>query len=457
MKHNELAHSGKRAFEQKTENLQPGTDGSGLGDAPLSENSHEAFDRAIRQKLSAEAPYSQGNWNRMSARLDLIEERTRFVYRHKLLETSIFLLLFFSARNLFDYSGLHNNIAKNSTILPFQQQEIKGYSAKKFNYGKPADTFKAVSLQHIQKEKNDLYVSAAQEELQQSSTRGEFDDEPIQDTENKENLLPSTAREEVSQLPLPELQNVVHLGSPAFTILKSPSIAERKNHYALSLVSVGSVNQIHTPSEVFLGRNIDAYNKFTIGGGGGFLISRENGKMAIETGLVYLSKQYQPEHISISGTINNGILFRETLNRVQVNMLELPLNVRFCRNTGNDKLSVYAGLGSTLNLISRVNYDFERQYLVSVSALSGLGNSQTASELEKVRNFSPGLFDGGRLRDNAYLSAQVLLGFEYKISPKYSFFNQLGIQRQLSQNGVGANGNHFHAYSILVGLKTQLK
>ncbi|MFN0203149.1 MAG: hypothetical protein ACKVTZ_16605, partial [Bacteroidia bacterium] len=57
------------------------------------------------------------------------------------------------------------------------------------------------------------------------------------------------------------------------------------------------------------------------------------------------------------------------------------------------------------------------------------------------------------IQENAYFTAHVALGLEYQISDKISFFHQASYQRHLTLNGIGANSNTFHAYSVWVGLK----
>ena len=75
--------------------------------------------------------------------------------------------------------------------------------------------------------------------------------------------------------------------------------------------------------------------------------------------------------------------------------------------------------------------------------------------LKQVKKFNDGLFEGGVIQENTYLTAQAALGLEYKITPRFSFFNQATYQRHLTTEGIGANKNSFHAYSIFMGLKTK--
>ncbi|MFZ4545655.1 MAG: hypothetical protein ACOYOA_16515, partial [Saprospiraceae bacterium] len=196
------------------------------------------------------------------------------------------------------------------------------------------------------------------------------------------------------------------------------------------------------------------YNRYNLGGGGGFTLRRENKLLSYETGLIYLSKSYSPKQLTVVAQNMKGIKFEETLNNVQVNMLEIPFNCLYRWNPNNKKTSFFGGLGTTINLVTQANYDNDRNYLIPVYALASLDNSQPPSEIKKIKKFNYGLLEGGNFRENTYLSAQLVLGLEYKINEKISFFNQATLQRQFTATGIGANKNYFHAYSIWMGLKT---
>ena len=453
MKQNKTEHSGKSASKQEVADKQLGTAMPESLQTTSAEASAEEFDRGVLEKLSSIAPLPPSNWRLMSEKLDLVEERIRFLYRHKLLESAIFLLLLFSVQNLLEFTGTDRSAASQNVALATEKGTLIGFVQPKKHATKPFENARELGRKIFSKTEKKSELVAVVEKRDESIKMEAFAAESSQSSELNA-VIDAAAAEKCMPMPGLQTKEIVVPEKPSTTFLKPAVVKKRSSHFAVAIVSALNINQVHTPSEIFQGRNIDAYDQFTVGAGGGFLLSRESKKMAIESGLIYLSKHYRPQHIGTTGLVSNGFLFRETLNRFQANVLELPLNIRFKKKTGSDRWTFYGGLGASLNLFTKLNYDFEKQYFVSVSALSGLGSAPTTSELRKVKDFNPGLFEGGGFRENAHLSAQAMMGFEYKISPKYSFFNQLGIQRQIDSGGVGANGNLFHAFTWWIGLKT---
>jgi hypothetical protein len=227
---------------------------------------------------------------------------------------------------------------------------------------------------------------------------------------------------------------------------------EKKNYIAFSILTVADLNTIFTPKDYFWGNEIEAYTAYSIGGGGGFSMSRENNKSAVELGLIYNTKRYQPKGISITSSNYTGVKYKETLSNVQVNMIEFPVSYRY-KFIKKSKFDYFAGVGGSLNIITQANYDNDRNYFAPVYALRANDEKQPPSEIEEVKKFNAGLLEGGTIQENTYITAHVSLGLEYAITNKISFFHQATYQRHISLDGIGANNNAFHAYSVWVGLK----
>ena len=459
MLHNETKHTDKKAAGKTAEEIQSGVDTHGRAE-PFSENksagniSAEApigdsdFDRSIRDKLPSGVHYSRGHWDILSERLDLIEERISFIYRHKLIETVIMLLLLLSAGNLVDSRKTREG---NPDATIFSET---GPHADKLLGGEISSDAKAKKRIVVSPSNSNAGQTAPLHFLPAEKAKLASVHSPHPENESSDNNCTIPAEKETARLAGVELKGISNSEGHSILPVNSPAFHKNKDHFALSFVSVASLNRIHTPAEVFLGTAIESYNKYSITGGGGCTISRERKNLSVEAGLIFLSKRYHPNHLSVTGVSSNGILFRETLKTVEVNMLELPLNVTARRAMPNGKTSLYGGIGSTVSIITRANYDNERLYLVPASSLSALGNTQQPSELKKVKDFNTGLFEGGSFSENTYLSAQLLLGLEYRFNPRFSFFNQINVQRQISTRGIGANNNYYHSFSLWLGLKT---
>lgn len=77
--------------------------------------------------------------------------------------------------------------------------------------------------------------------------------------------------------------------------------------------------------------------------------------------------------------------------------------------------------------------------------------------IRQEKEFPEGLFDGGSLRDNYYLTANLGLGAERFLSSKWSIFLQPNYQHYLMSEGIGVNKDKFYTFSIYLGTKFSLK
>ncbi|MFZ4545568.1 MAG: hypothetical protein ACOYOA_16070 [Saprospiraceae bacterium] len=410
----------------------------------------QEFDKSIREKLKNKTNYASKNWKKLSDQLELQEERVRSVYRHKLLESAIIFILFYTVQNLFDLPQLQQ--PKGAGIIYYQtnhsqqanQLNSSGVAtltdqvSSTINSSNPGKSI-SIPLATVKK------LNAAQMMVATHSSQAISAPASTHESDRSEAMLSFLQHDS---------KTISSNSATAGLSLSKADKKQKKHRYSLGFVTVLNINEIHTPKDVFLGKEIDSYNRYNLGAGGGFTFSREGNHFSAETGLVYLSKRYSPKQLSVIGQNMKGVKFQETLNNVQVNMLEIPFNYLYRFNRKNKKTCYYGGVGATVNLITQANYDNDRNYFVPVYALSSLDNSQPPSEIKKIKKFNYGLFEGGTFRENTYLSAQLLLGLEYRINEKFSFFNQATFQRQISARGIGANRNYFNAYSVWVGLKT---
>jgi hypothetical protein len=451
------------AWERLAQRLEDNIPDNNPSDDALTNESQslieENFDHNIRAQIQqVNTPtYQYRHWLSLSERLDEQEERLAWIYRHKFAEFSILVLLLLAFVNILNVpvakiEALTAPILKFTHPIP-SSEENNSFIAKNIE---PllVETSPSMAIQQEEKISNAAHTPA-------TLTRRL----PL-------HILKKLDRK-IAAVPLPQVQGVksecISVAAPLPSkAMKALAIQDnkkddahylyapqkdRKNYWSLAFVAVMNINEIHTPTDYFFGREIDAYNNYSIGGGGGFTLSKENKKQAWETGVVYLTKKYQPRQISIAGTNSKGIKYEETLRNVQVNLLEIPFTYRF-KFLRRQKFDYFAGLGSTLNIITQANYDNNRTYDVPAYALTMLDRNQPPSEIEQLKKFNDGLFEGGTIQDNTYFTAQAAIGWEYKMSPRFSFFNQATYQRHLTMKGIGANNNSFHAYSIWVGLKT---
>ena len=418
----------------------------------------ELFDRNIKESIqqSSVPNYEHKHWLLLAEQLEEQDERLAWLYRHKFAELSIVILLLFAFINVLNIpitklevfsSPFQKTTAKNINRLNNQEKEQEDKSnLSTINHQQ------TLSSSYVKEDKVSNASHTSSKRLPQAISKNLNRETPI---------LPipvlhvkSERVTELSQLPK-IVSNISLLNNEMDSklhFLYAPQ-KEKKHYWSLGFVAVMDFNAIYTPKEFFLGKEINAYTEYSLGGGGGFTLSKEYKKMAWESGLIYITKKYQPKQLYIISSNNRGIKFKETLRNVQINLLEIPFTYRY-KFLRKQKIDYFASIGSALNVITQANYDNSRSYYPTY-ALAALDKVEPTSEIKKVKKFNDGLFEGGKIQDNIYISGQAAIGLEYKISPRFSFINQVSYQRHLTLKGIGVNNNSYNAYSVWVGLKTK--
>ncbi len=423
-------------------------------------STEELFDQNIREKIQqVHTPsFEYRNWLLLSERLEEQDARIAWLYRHKFAEITILTLLLLTIINVLSIpvAKLEAIAAPILQLTQHHQKHNKGELPATLNTDTMFNTgfVSAVSSLQENRASNAAQTPITPVRRIPLSVMKKLETKvPILTT--PKNLVKSERIEIASLLPqrIPTIKHIVDDNEPSPYYLYAPQ-KDKSKYWSFGIIAVMNLNQIYTPKDNFFGRDIDAYTKYNLGGGGGFTLSRETAKKAWEIGLIYLSKKYQPKSLSIVRSNDRGVKYKETLRSVQINLLEIPVTYRY-KFIRKEKIDYFASIGGTLNLITQANYDNNTSYYAPAFALTVLDAAQQASEIKKVKKFNDGLFEGGVIQENTYLTAQAALGLEYKITPRFSFFNQAIYQRHLTTEGVGANKNSFHAYSIFMGLKTK--
>lgn len=194
------------------------------------------------------------------------------------------------------------------------------------------------------------------------------------------------------------------------------------------------------------------------GYGGGILVSWKKHQWEFQTGGVYSFKRYIPKTPAfLFETVNYYI--REDFNGVQLDLVELPFNINYhFKDEGNWR--VYGMGGVSGHFVATSVYEIETKRTPSFNAIampspSGLPDNNKSIRQEK--NFPNGLFDGGALRDNFYMTANLGFGVERYVSPRWSVFFQPNYQHFFLSDGVGANKDKLYTFSLYLGTKVSLK
>jgi len=204
--------------------------------------------------------------------------------------------------------------------------------------------------------------------------------------------------------------------------------------------------------------DIDSYNHSTFGYGAGLSTSVLLGQWELESGFSYAARQYTPRvRNEIIGSVARGFI-KLNLDKIQMNVLSIPLNLRYHFNSSLAKTHFYIHGGATLNVATHATYFVKSE---SVSA----GRRPTLNETSKLieesdtfdKIFSNGWFEGGSYLENKYYSANLGFGFERKFSARYSVFGQATYSQFLENRGLGPNDDRFNSVNFTTGVRALFK
>ena len=201
---------------------------------------------------------------------------------------------------------------------------------------------------------------------------------------------------------------------------------------------------IMTPYDNIL--NLNSYNHATLGYGAGLSTSLLYGKWELASGFKFTSRQYTPKGIENVGNVRQGYLSIE-IDKIQMNLLSVPLNLRYHFNDKKGKTHFYMHGGATMHVATQANYFIKSNFLGN-NKRPGLDESKILFEEAEILSdkiFSLGWFEGGSYIENRYLTVNLGLGFERKISSRYSIFGQTTYAQFLDSKGLGPNNDRFNS------------
>ncbi|MEZ4960101.1 MAG: hypothetical protein R2830_09840 [Saprospiraceae bacterium] len=239
---------------------------------------------------------------------------------------------------------------------------------------------------------------------------------------------------------------------PLLTAMPLP----KKTEIRFSLFASTDFNYVFTPATrlnlIDTLVRVDNDTAFALGYGGGILASFKTNRWELQTGGVYSFRRYSPGYPKF--TIETvGYYISEDFKGIQQDLLQVPLNLQYYfKNRGNWRF--YGTAGASGYFITSVVYEIAVKRQPSFDPISGPDETRTVFQ---EKEFPKGLFDGGSLEDNFYLTANLGLGVERYITPRWSLFFQPNYHHYLLSDGVGTNKDKFYTLSFYLGTKVGLK
>ena len=463
-----------------------------------------------------EAPYNEEHWKIMSARLDEEYAYRRKVFITKMMEAVVVLLLVWTAINYFpiekivpstDYATIKDNSKSvNTNDLPEtsapQQLIADGADFSISSTAPSADFTESIPTTSDSKQVEENgntnttpttvstntdgtstqvpptvfeNVSATPALQQISSTLLQEDktentteeDEKIWDEKNAihtkkmltlsdESIFNEIMLVDFSYLPSlqPTLLNMEEL-EENYSISKFFKKKKLRTHEIFfSMYASGDLNFVQ--SEFFnnsIGEK-DLYQRDRYGYGGGFSLGFQLKRVLVETGASYNFVSYaQREESNIIGSVSRGFV-KEKWEDAELNMVQIPLNIQYGFLMKNN-WRLYTLTGVSLNMALQNNFSFQLEEKQPATASRSISAEDSPIANEAIAY--KGILEGGNMRKNSYLTANLGFGLERKFTYRWSLFVQPIYRHYFLFDGIGPNKDHIHSGSVNFGAKVKIR
>ncbi|MBR9921819.1 MAG: PorT family protein [Bacteroidetes bacterium] len=470
---------------------------SKLAASEMAEELEAGIDDLARRHLEdLQAPYNPSHWQLMRQHLDDFFSIKGIIYRYKLAEIALMLLLIWTIQLYVPAGGIQ--LGPDKTHNPQQPLEAPVTPSTSETNDPIAGNEESKTSENPESASADALIESEGSDnapFGESQLSGEIpaengstfaEAEKSKATTGTINILPEQefpATPETVNLPMPEFrveslnpwiplipetakkmtaaEPVASLQAGALELdndLASKTILTKtlkEKHLRVNMLYSGDYNRIFTPADPLFGT--EALYLDSIGYSTGILVDYQSGRFTFQSGALYSNKSYRPILPQQQyGTFD--LLVVETFEGITLELLEIPFQLRFDLMPNNTKWNLFLAGGGSAELLLNPIYDISREPVV---ASRSSGKEPSPEEVKSVANksrlnqkeFPAGLLDGGRLTDNSYLTANVGFGLERAINYRWSIYLQPQLQYQLPFGGFGPNNDRFHTVSLRLGTR----
>ena len=453
------------------------------------------FDGIVYENLSdLRIPYNHAHWTLMSNRLDEEFSLRRKLYKYKVAEITLMLLAIFTLLQFLPFKKKQVAIStEQSTIVEsnhFFAEANNTIEEKKGIDLTPATVTDANNINSSLVKNKDLTKTqqaiqsstitnknvSTSVEMPQTNTINNVESKnetPLVDLPNLEDNLPKANAIQSTDTPNNKAADVYSLNAidpyPTFESSEMYPLAYDRPFESLfcstcdkkipAKVRIGmfistDLNKIVTPKQLSLTTKTDGYSQYSIDYGAGISLGLKYQKWEIETGVSYAHMVYQPEITRFTAGTFIGGYQSAGFDRVNLDILKVPVNLLYnINNIG--KWHLYAMGGASVNLVVIDHYNVTTTPVGTPSPRPSSSNTRSPNIPETSKY--DGLFEGGNLVDNRFYTANIGLGLERYLTPRWSVFVQPVYQYQFIKDGIGPNNDRFHTMSIQLGAKSSFK
>jgi hypothetical protein len=445
----------------------------------------EEVDKIVYPKLTRFEPaFKAEHWEIMASRLRQIAARRRQIVSSKLLETAIFLLLIL---NLPGWLGM--TAPTERTFLMPRNQAIAAWntSEKDANLAQKMDKYgnkSAISSEN--RLENEFLQKNHETTTDAEPTAKLLENQPKPISIGRE--IFDTFRDfiiEKTTEPKPVVPNP-EIAVNGTQLLDNQLIASKNNSKidAVSMISGRALTSIDAEKTIdflplafnFVGKqkhqtqiggftgldynyfqtpsiNPDAkpVEQLVAGYSTGVFFSKKTGRFGCETGISYSAKTLNRNETDVYGNFRNGY-FRQLLEKQEFQIIGIPVHA-FTKLGHIRHTTITARAGMTANVVLLKN---SVRKTISTTNTNFLNSPDALPLARKISEEHRGYFEGGRIYNNSFLTADVAVRFERPIGGKMRIFMQPTLQKTINPSGLGVRSDKLTTVSFQVGLTTEL-
>lgn len=439
-------------------------------------------DEVVFEKLhKLEAGNRASRWDLLAAKLDQDVTARRRVLRTRIMEVALVFLIILTFVQYFGQQTPVRLLAFGKSLIANENRSnsettITDHSSSKQQFSNNKHATKTLTdfisidapatgtLAHTQANNKkykvgpSLPVAAAQP--RKSFDKPETISNPTQEQPLQDMPVPAQREELMAALErimLEELSTNEEEDYPKLIMPVNP-----RGQLSVSMFGSVDYNHILTPSALNeAGEVIDgAFERYELGYSGGLMLTWEKGRWEIGTGAIYAAKQYEPRPlVYLGGSFADGY-YGESFKLVELNMLQLPVQIRY-NFLKKNKWRAFATAGLSLHTALQANYYLEEEQELlrpqpQPRPTPG-GNFPTPAD-EKKKILSKGLLEGGSIWENGYITGNLGIGLEYFITERLGIFTQPTYQQSLDYftKGFGPDQDRINTFSIFTGVRVKL-
>jgi hypothetical protein len=251
-----------------------------------------------------------------------------------------------------------------------------------------------------------------------------------------------------------EFANIIYVPQPTYVKTK------QRKYLEFAVLAQSDYNGLRMPEDRLFtsGQQIvfPQQGILSHGFGGGFTIGLGHPVWALETGVIYSAKDFQPgRQLIVGGVFDNGSVEFEAM---RMQLISVPLQYRY-RFDHEGRMKMYGLLGGGLNLIVQSDIDVLIKYHFPSLSFGANPNSDPdlAETIKETRRISEHIRDGAPFSTKSFLSINGGAGIEYQLTEYKTLFLQGAVMYQIPDlKFSNNNGKHLRSVSLQAGVRTPL-